>query len=236
MSELVRYTRSDAVAEIAIDDGKVNAMSAGFFAAFNTALDRADADGARALVVTGRPGYLSAGLDVKLLPTLPREELASTLLAFGRTLLRFWTAPVPTVAAVGGHAVAGGALLAFACDHRIVADAPLRIRMNETAIGLPLPTWALSICEAAIPSQWHAEALLHARPYTPAEALERGMIDAVVAPDTVMARAREVAGLLAALDRGAYALTKSRLRARAVAWAEARLEAEMLSFPVPGAR
>ena len=182
MAEHIAYTTRDGIAEITLDDGKVNAMHRAFFDGLNAALDRAAGDGSRALVLTGRPGYLSAGLNIKLLPTLPPDELRPTLVGFGQTLLRLWTYELPTVAAASGHAVAGGALLAFACDRRFLTDGPFRVQMNETAIGLPLPTWALAICQAAIPPRWHTEALLHARAYTPAEALERGMVDDVVAP------------------------------------------------------
>ena len=235
MSDAIRYTQADGIAEVVLDDGKVNAMDAAFFDGLNAALDRAERDVARALVLTGRAGFLSPGLNVKLLPTLPPAEYGRTLVSFGHTLLRLWTAPQPTVAAVTGHAVAGGALLAFACDHRVVADAALRIHMNETAIGLPLPTWAMVICQSAIPVRWQTEALLHARSYTPAEALERGMIDEVVPPETVLERARTAAAALTALNRDAYAASKRRLRAQAVDWAKQHLEEEMLSFKMPGA-
>jgi enoyl-CoA hydratase len=232
MSEAMAYASRDGVAEIVLDDGKVNAMSAAFFAGLNAALDRAEADDCGALVVVGRPGYLSAGLNVKLLPTLPPDELQRTLVTFGRTLLRLWTFPLPTVAAVTGHAVAGGALLAFACDRRFVADGPYRIQMNETAIGLTLPSWAIAICQSVMPAPVHNQALLHARPYTPAEALACGMVDDVVPADAVIARAREAAAALGALDRASYAATKQRTRSRAVAWAEHHLEAEMIGLPV----
>ena len=232
MAEHIAYTTRDGIAEITLDDGKVNAMHRAFFDGLNAALDRAAGDGSRALVVTGRPGYLSAGLNIKLLPTLPPDELRPTLVGFGQTLLRLWTYELPTVAAASGHAVAGGALLAFACDRRFLTDGPFRVQMNETAIGLPLPTWALAICQAAIPRRWHTEALLHAHAYTPAESLERGMVDDVVAPDALLGRAREAAQQLAALDRPAYAASKRRLRARDVAWAEQVLVEEMTGLPI----
>lgn len=234
MAEHIAYETRDGVAEITLDDGKVNAMHRAFFDGLNAALDRAAGDGSRALVLTGRAGYLSAGLNIKLLPTLPPDELRPTLVGFGQTLLRLWTYELPTVAAASGHAVAGGALLAFACDRRFLTDGPFRVQMNETAIGLPLPTWALAICQAAIPARWHAEALLHARAYTPAEALERGMVDDVVAADALLPRAREAARQLAALDRPSYATSKRRLRARDVAWAEEVLAAEMTGLPIRG--
>src|SRR5262245_1561694 len=227
MSEGVAYSERDGIAQIALDDGKVNAMSMAFFDGLNAALDRAEQGDASAVVVSGRPGYFSAGLNIKLLPTLPPDEVNGTLVTFGRTLLRLWTFPRPTIAAVTGHAVAGGALLAFACDRRFVADGPFRIQMNEVVIGLAVPSWAIAICQSVMPARCHNEALLHARSYTPAEALACGMIDGVTSD--VVARARAAAGEIPGLDRRAYAETKRRLRSRAVAWAEQYLEAEMVA-------
>jgi enoyl-CoA hydratase len=232
MTEAVAYSEREGIAQIVLDDGKVNAMSQAFFDRLNAALDRAERGDGSALVVVGRPGHFSAGLNIKLLPTLPRDEVTRTLVTFGRTLLRVWTFPRPTVAAVTGHAVAGGALLAFACDRRFVADGAFRIQMNETLIGLPLPSWAIAICESVMPARCHNEALLHGKPYTPGEALACGMIDDVVAPTDVVARACAAASALSALDRQAYAISKQRLRSRSVAWGEQHLEVEMVGPPI----
>jgi enoyl-CoA hydratase len=232
MSEAIGYEIRDGIAEIHLDDGKVNAMTLGFFEALGRALDRAEQDNAGGLVIVGRPGVFSAGLDVKLLPGLPPPDLKRTLVTFARTLLRVFTLPIPTVAAVSGHAVAGGAILAFACDLRIAAAGPFRLQLNETAIGLTLPSWAIAISESAVPRRHHAEAMLHARPYTPDEALACGMVHALAPPEALLAEARRAAAPLTTLGRAGYAATKQRLRARAVAWASELVDAEMTALPV----
>jgi Delta3-Delta2-enoyl-CoA isomerase len=227
MSETIRYAVRDNLAEITLDDGKVNAMSMVFFDGLNAALDRAEQEKPGAVVIAGRAGMFSAGLNLKLLPTLPPEELHRTMLAFGRTMLRVFMFPIPTVAAVTGHAIAGGAMLSFACDKRFVADGPFRLHLNETQIGLVLPTWAITLAQSAVPSRWHTEAILHARPYAPAEALERGIIDGVSPPDRVLDDARAAAAPLAALSQPAYAGSKLRHRAVAVRWANETLAPEV---------
>jgi enoyl-CoA hydratase len=146
-------------------------------------------------------------------------------------MLRVFTFPIPCVAAVTGHAIAGGAFLAYACDLRWVADGPYRLHVNEVAIALPLPTWALVVAQQAIPARWHTEAILHARPYGPRDALERGIVHGVVAADAVVAAAREAAGRLAGLDLAAYATAKTKMRERDVAWARRNLEAEAEGRP-----
>ena len=109
------YTFDDGLAVLTLDDGKVNAMSLPFFQELTAALARAEDDGAGALVIAGRPGAYSAGLNLKVLPTLAPDALTATLVEFGHTMLRVFTCPVPTVAAITGHAIAGGAFLALAC-------------------------------------------------------------------------------------------------------------------------
>jgi enoyl-CoA hydratase/carnithine racemase len=231
MAEAVTYVARDRIADIILDDGKVNAMALPFFDALNAALDRAESERPGALVITGRPGVFSAGLNLKLLPTLPAAELRRTMVAFGRVMLRVFTFPVPTVAALSGHAIAGGAMLGFACDLRIAADGAFRLHLNEVAIGLTLPTWAIVLAQSAVPTRWHAEAILHARAYSPRDALERGIVDAVAAPDRLLDDAHALAEPLAALDAVAYAGSKRRHRAMAVEWATARLESELVELP-----
>jgi enoyl-CoA hydratase len=227
---VVTYEVQDGIAEIRIDDGKVNAMSAAFFDELNAALDRVEADRPRAAVLVGRERYFSAGLDVKLLPTLTAEELTRTLRAFGHTLLRVFAAPLPTVAAMTGHAIAGGLFLGFACDLRILARGAYRLQANEHAIGLPLPTWALAITESVVVGPAFVEMMLHARPYTPEEALAGGFVTALADPNDVVAAARERAAALAGLDPRAYATSKRRVRERALAWAGPKIPAEMVGF------
>ena len=142
-----RLEVADGVATITLDDGKVNAMAMPFFAALNEALDRAEADRPHAVVLAGRPGYFSAGLNLKLLPTLAPADLKATLVAFGETMLRVFTFPIPCVAAVTGHAIGGGVFLMYACDERYVAEGPFKLYVNEVADGMPLPTWALAIAQ-----------------------------------------------------------------------------------------
>lgn len=236
MADPITYDCSDGIAEIVLDDGKVNAMSLDFFRGLGAALDRAEADRPGALVITGRAGAFSAGLNLKLLPTLAPADLRTTLLTFGRTMLRVFTFPIPTVAALSGHAIAGGAMLAFACDLRFMAEGPFRLHLNEVAIGLPLPTWAILMAESAVPSRWQTDAILHARPFTPDEAFECGLVGAVARPaERLRDLARDAATRLKPLDLGAYAAAKARLRARAVRWAEERLEPELVSA-APGAQ
>jgi enoyl-CoA hydratase len=207
------YELTDRIARITLDDGKANAMSVPFFEELGALLDRAERDGAGAIVIAGRAGMFSGGLDLKLLPTLDRAQLADLSRSFARTMLRVFTLPIPTVAACTGHAIAGGAVLSFACDVRCAHDGPFRIQMNEVAIGISVPSWMLLIGASAIPPRHHVEAMLHARVYAPREAFERGILDEVVPREgDVVAHATQRAAALLPLAREAYAVTKKRMR------------------------
>jgi len=223
----VTYEAHGDVATITLDDGKVNAMAMPFFAGLNEALDRAEAERPYAVVITGRPGFFSAGLDLKLLPTLTPADFAETLRVFGATMLRVFTFPIPCIAAMTGHAIAGGAFLAFACDERYLADGPYKLHVNEVARAMPLPTFALAIAQTAISPRWQTEVILQARAYTPAEALSRALVHGVVPPtESVLTTARHATERLIGLDLSAYATAKNRMRERDVGWARKNLEAE----------
>jgi len=86
--EKVTYGIEDGIAQITMDDGKANAMNWGFFEEMGKSMDQAESDGAKALVIKGRPGFFSGGLDLKLLPTLSASELGDFLITFARTMLR----------------------------------------------------------------------------------------------------------------------------------------------------
>lgn len=226
----IRYDLEGGIARISLDDGKANAMSVPFFEELGAVLDRAEADGAGAVLFCGRPGMFSGGLDLKLLPSLTREGLHDLSRAFARTMLRVFTLPIPTVAACTGHAIAGGAILAFACDRRYAVEGPFRIQMNEVAIGIPLPSWMLLVAGSAIPPRWHVDALLHARTYSPREAHERGFLTGLVPEGgDVVAHATAAATDLLALHREAYATSKRRLRG-----ADTERVLELLEHELPG--
>jgi enoyl-CoA hydratase len=209
----IHYEMDKGISQITMDDGKVNAMDFVFFEEMGDALDRAEGDGAETLIITGRPGYFSGGLDIKLVPTLPPTELNRLAETFARTLLRVFSLPLPTVAVCSGHAVAGGAMLSFSCDLRFVVDGPYRVQMNEMLVGIPFPSWMLLIGRSAIPVGWFVEAFLHARAYSPAEAVEKALFHGLIAGgEDPVAQVKTQSEGLKALNLKAYEMSKKRLR------------------------
>lgn len=176
----MQYTIEDRIARITLDDGKMNVMNWDFFSELNECLDKAEQDQAQVVIFTAKPGVFSAGLDLKLLPTLSFQEQIKFQKTFATTMLRLYLFPIPTIAAYCGHSIAGGAILSYACDRFMAVDGPYKIQINEIANHMVLPSWILLICRSSIPPGFWKEALLHAHIYSPREAFEKGIIDDLI--------------------------------------------------------
>ena len=227
----ITLRREGALAFLHMDDGKANAFDSDFFAELNAALDEsADAD---AVVLAGREGMFSGGLNLKALGSLQPEDLLQMMLDFGNAMHRVWLEPRPVVSAVTGHAVAGGTILAMASDHAVAADGPFRWGLNEVAIGLAFPTWILAIARANVRNDRIEGLLLSGALISPPEALEAGFADEIVPVEQVLAAAEAKASALAALPRTAYAATKQRLRGDASRAALAAMEPELRAMMGP---
>ncbi|MEO8602403.1 MAG: crotonase/enoyl-CoA hydratase family protein, partial [bacterium] len=144
MTELVRYERRDSLALITLDDGKANALSPAVVAAANAAFDRAEAEAVSAVVLSGRAGRFSAGFDLSVM-TAGLEALFSLVKSGAELALRLYLFPRPVVIACTGHALAAGAVLLCAADRRIGTAGEFKIGLNEVAIQLPLPVFALEL-------------------------------------------------------------------------------------------
>lgn len=209
-----RSTDDHGIATLVMDDGKVNAFDVAFFSDLDGAFDACAEDAG--IVLTGREGMFSAGLNMKTMATLDDDGMTDMLVAFGRTMLRVWLEPRPVVAAVSGHAIAGGTILAMACDHAVAAEGDFRWGLTETTIGFPLPEWIIAIARGNVAAHHLDDLLLPGQMVGPAEAVQVGFADAVAAPDQVMETATARAQELVALPRATYAETKRRLRGDAV--------------------
>jgi enoyl-CoA hydratase len=206
---MVDLRTDNDIAHLVFDDGKANVLNAVTLAALLEGLERASR--AKAVVLSGRPGTFSGGLDLKTLPKLPREEFKGTLALFARLCQTLLTYPRPVVAAVTGHAIAGGTVLLLCCDHRIGEAGEFKIGLSEVPIGMPLPSFVYRLAEHSVSKRHIIEATLHGRLYSPEQAEQIGYLQAVAEPGEAVGRAAQVAGALAALPNPAYQMTKARI-------------------------
>lgn len=208
----VRYELNENVAVIRIDDGKANALSHTVLDAFGAALDQAEADEARALVIIGREGKFSAGFDLSVMNQ--GAEQAIGMMSKGAAIaLRLVDSPCPVVLGVTGHALAMGAVLLCTADERIGGEGPFKIGLNEVAIGMTLPSFALELAEARLSKRHLYRATSGAEIYSPQTAVDAGFLDAVVPLAKVDEEAcARGAALANTLDPKSYQRTKRALR------------------------
>lgn len=231
----VRTTIVDGVAVIDLDDGKANALGFAVIEGLEAALSSVEADSAvRSVALIGRPGRFSAGFDLSVMTSGPDQ--ARTMLGRGAELgLRMYTFPKPLVLGVTGHALAMGAILLCCADMRIGADGAYKLGLNEVAIGMPVPAFAVTICESRLAVPAFTRAIQLARIHTPSEALAAGFLDELVADDSVRERAIAVAAELGErLHPGPFGTTRGTVRGAVAERLRADLERDLGLFDVSG--
>jgi enoyl-CoA hydratase len=204
--DLVQYAVRDRIAHVTIANGKANALSPDVIAQLDAALSRAEDAGEEqvgALLITGSPGMLSGGFDLKVMRS--SAEAAGRLVTDGGALItRLFGSEVPVVIACSGHAVAAGALLLLGADERVGARGAFRIGLIETEIGLVLPRWAAELARERLSPRQLQIATVGAKMYDPDGAEVAGFLDAVVDADRLDEAALDAATRWAKLPRGAY--------------------------------
>jgi enoyl-CoA hydratase/carnithine racemase len=216
--------------EIAMNGPAKNALGRDMMAWL---VERLDAAGGEAVLLTGTGDAFSAGLNLKEVLALDAEGAAAFLGLLERCMSVLYQYPGPTVALVNGHAIAGGCVLTLACDLRVATeDARARIGLNEVALGVRFPPRVMRIVRDRVPGSHHVPVILGAQLFSPQAALAHGLVDAIAADAGAVARARLAE--LAALPADAYAAAKRALRGAAASdLATDEAEADWLRESVP---
>jgi enoyl-CoA hydratase len=231
MSEPVILELDGDVAVLRLDDGKVNVVSHQVIDLLHAGLDRAEQD-AQAVCIVGREGKLSGGFDLTVMAAGP-DSARGLVQRGGELLMRVYGHPQPVTIAVTGHAIAAGALLTLSCDTRICADGPFKIGLNETAIGMGLPEYAVELARERLSKRYFARAALQAEMFDPHGALAAGYIDEVVPAGEVVQVAIERARALGQFQTSAYAHTKSASRQATIERVLAGIEDDMARITAP---
>ncbi len=210
----MRIERHDEIALLRLNAGKANAMTADFLTGLGRLVDEATAPaaGVRALVLTGERVTFSAGLALPSLLGLERAALRGFMDLFARTMLRVFTCELPVVAAVNGHAIAGGCVLALECDARLMADGAGKIGLTEVTLGIGLPAVVIEPLRLVVPARALAPIALEGRLFDARAALELGLVDELVVPAELETRAIARARELARAAGPAFAQVKQALR------------------------
>ncbi len=208
-----------AVRVIAVDDGKANAFSVSMIETLISEIETAEADQSiGAVVIAGNQKAFFAGFDLSVIQSGDPAKITELTTAGGELVSCVYGAGIPVVGASTGHAVAAGALLLLGCDQRVGVDAPVKIGLNEVAIALQLPVWALTISVERLSRRHLQRCVTNAQLVDGKGAVDAGFLDEVVADSddrvtVVVNRAVEIAEQLAqTLDPKAYAGTVRALR------------------------
>ena len=200
------------IATVVLQRGKVNALNPvvveELAATFRTLQSDTEA---RAVVLTGRGKFFSFGFDIPELLAYTREEFTHYLTSFTTLYRNLFIYPKPLVAALNGHAIAGGCMIALACDSAIMVRGSVKISLNEIGFGSSVFAGSTEMLQFRTGSR-ASEVLYSGALYSPAEAQAIGLVAEIVAPEALLDRAREIAGELAARRPAAFASIKSLLR------------------------
>ncbi|MCE5363109.1 crotonase/enoyl-CoA hydratase family protein [Pseudomonas anguilliseptica] len=210
MSDLISYQLDDGIATLTLNNGKVNAISPDVIAALNAALDRAEQDKA-IVIITGQPGILSGGYDLKVMTSGPQNAI--NLVAAGSTLARRMLAhPFPIIVACPGHAVAKGAFILLSSDYRIGVEGPFSIGLNEVQIGMTMHHAGIELARDRLRKSAFHRSVINGEMFDPQGAVDAGFLDKVVPAEQLHATALAVAQQMKKINMTAHKNTKLKVR------------------------
>jgi enoyl-CoA hydratase len=204
-----------------------NALDETLIGAIEGELAKLESAGTPPLVLaSSHPGIFCPGLDLRKVDGLPRQAMRSFMVRFNALLRRVVSYPAPTVAALAGHAIAGGCLIALACDRRVMASWGARLGLSEINLGIPVPAGAIRMLVALYPTRTVEQLVLEGDGLPGERALAVGLVERLAEPEVVLAEAVQLASHLASRPAGAFAAAKAFLRHGLVQAMEERDAAE----------
>lgn len=219
----MRIEMNDGIATMRLEGGKANAMSPDWVAQVTELMKELDASDASAVVMTGYDKYFSAGLDLVTLMDMDRDGLRRFIVSFGQLTLSVFRLDRPLVAAVNGHAIAGGCVLAQQADHRLMVTGKAKTGLREIALGVGLPIVVVETARLRLKPEALIPVCYKGGLFSAEQACEFGLMDEAVAPEDLEKKAMEVAASLGSMPRAAFAHIKSSWRRPAIEAIEANL-------------
>ena len=208
MSEkIATIKKEDDISIITLDDGKANVFSPEMSNQLNACLDQVDTESG-CLIITGREGMFSAGLDLKVIQSGDVDRIVEMSSSAFKLLARIFSFPRPVIAACSGHGIALGTFLICCCDYRIGIKGDYMLGANEMRTNMVIPTPILELIKFRVNDSHKYRAVLGAEMYNFNQAQEAGLIDDVVDIDNLMSAATEKAKDLATMGHPSYTMTK----------------------------
>lgn len=215
MTDTVTYRLAESVATVTMDDGKVNVLSAAMQQNLSEALDRAEQDAAKTVVIAGNRRVFSGGFDLSVFASGDARAVLGMLAGGFELAVRVLTFPKPVIMAATGPAIAMGSFLLLCADHR-VGSVQSRCQANEVAIGMTLPVAAVEIMRMRLTPAAFQRAVSMAATFAGDAAVAGGWLDEIVDPADVLGHAHALAAAATTLHPGAHLASKMRARESAV--------------------
>ena len=209
---MIQIDQHEDIAVVRMEHGKANAIDTELFMALANSLDEIQSSSAKGIVLTGSGRIFSAGVDLFRLLEGGVEYTRSFLDVLHDGFMKLFTFPKPVIAAVNGHAIAGGCIMVQACDYRLMAEGRGTIGVPERVVGVPFPTSAMETLRFAVPSQHLQELVYRGKTYDVQTALKMGLVDEVVAESELIETAVKLAGQMGHAASGTFQMTKEQLR------------------------
>lgn len=190
-----------------------NALEPELIATLSAALDAAVEEGVEGVVLSGQPGMFSGGLDVPVLMTLDETGMRGFWSGFVGCMERIARSPVPLIAALNGHAPAGGMVLALFADTRIAAEGDYKLGLNEVQVGLPVPQLILDALSRQCGARYAEQLAVRGALISPQAAATAGLVDQIAPLDEVVDRAFDELDRMLANPRHAMVQTRDHCRA-----------------------
>jgi enoyl-CoA hydratase len=222
----VTYRCEDGVAQITMDDGKVNAMSPAMLGDLDAALDRAQSDKVAVVLRSAREGIFSAGFDLKVFANDPARSL-EMVKAGAELALRLMAFPNPTIGVMEGHAFPMGTFLLLACDVRIGALGKFRMGLNEVTIGISPPRFAIELARSRVHPAWLSRTVTLGEMFEPEDAVTAGFLDRAVPPVEIDRALGEVLSALNGVNVSMHATAKHNLRKQTMAAMREAIDADL---------
>ena len=208
MSEkIATIKKEDDISIITLDDGKANVFSPEMSNQLNACLDQVDTESG-CLIITGREGMFSAGLDLKTIQSGDVDRIVEMSSRAFKLLARIFSFPRPVIAACSGHGIALGTFLICCCDYRIGIKGDFMLGANEMRTNMVIPTPILELIKFRVNDSHKYRAVLGAEMYNFNQAQEAGLIDDIVEIDNLMTAAKDKAKDLATMGHPSYTMTK----------------------------
>ena len=205
--KLATLNKDGNISTITLDDGKANVFSSKMSQDINQCLDEvATEEGC--LIITGKEGMFSAGLDLKTIQSGDTDKIIEMSTAAFKLLARIFSFPRPVIAACSGHGIALGTFLLCCCDYRVGVKGDFMIGANEMRTNMVIPDPILELIKFRVAQSHKYRAILGAEMYSIDKALDAGLLDEIVSPDDLVKTVNEKAKDLATMGHPSYTMTK----------------------------